>query len=60
MTCSGKSQSFQMPVLEFLPKFKPCSGIFAGNGDPKGRQVPNWSDMEVPPPPDLFLSKRAP
>ena len=27
---------------------KPCSGIFAENGDPGGRHVPNWSNMEVP------------
>ena len=38
-----------MPVLEFLLKFKSCSGIFANSGDYKGRQVLDESDMEVPP-----------
>ena len=42
LTCSGISQTFEMPDLEFLSEFlpKPCSGIFAENGDRKGRHVP--------------------
>ena len=36
-----------MPVLEFYRTFKVCSGIFVENGDPKGRYVADWSNMEV-------------
>ena len=39
LTCSGKSQALEMAVLEFLLKL---------NGDPKGKQVPDWSNMELP------------
>ena len=38
-----------MPVKEFYQNCKPCSGIFAENGDPKGRHVPDWSNIEVHP-----------
>ena len=34
----------------FHPNFKPCSGIFVENGDPKGRHVLDQSNMEVPSP----------
>ena len=35
----------------FYRNCKPCSGILANDGDPKGKEVPDWSDMEVPSPP---------
>ena len=38
-----------MLFWNFCLNCKPCSGIFAENGDPIGRHVPDWSDMEVPP-----------
>ena len=44
-----------MAVLDFFTRnFKPFSGIFPENGDPKGRHVLYWSDMEVLPRQDMF------
>ena len=44
-----------MPVLEFYRNCEPCSGFFSENEDPKGRHVPDQSDMEVPPTRELYF-----
>ena len=39
----------------FYRKFRPCSGIFAANGDSRGRHVLDPADMEMPPSPAVAL-----
>ena len=49
LTCLENSRLLRCMFWNFYRSSKPCSGSFAGNGDPKGRHIPDNSDIEVPP-----------